>query len=114
MSNTSSFNSEKIESSIPKWVVFSLIFITTLIIVSIIRAYLPLLMSGIAMLFTWTQLTKEKADIKIQDNIDTSNDKQLDLFHKKNKSSKKYSKRLMSTEPSPQRRRYLREEDIAA
>ena len=62
MPNTSRLGREKAESSIPNWVVFSLFFITTLILVSIIKAYLPLLMSGIGMLFILTQMTKEKAE----------------------------------------------------
>ena len=114
MSKISDFNNEKIESSIPKWVVFSLLFITTIIIVSIIRAYLPLLMSGIAMLFVWTQLTKEKAEIRMQENIIKRDTNQLNLFHNKRKTVKNHSKRLMMTEPSPQRKRYLKDKDIAA
>ena len=107
MSNTSRLDHEKVESSIPKWVVFSLFFITTLILVSIIKAYLPLLMSGIGMLFIWTQITKEKADI--QKSSYYENDNQLSLFHKNNKIGKKYSKRqTLPTEPSGQRRRYLK------
>ena len=41
---------KKADSSIPKWTVFSLCFITTLVIVSLIKAYLPLLVSALAML----------------------------------------------------------------
>ena len=109
MSNTSQSNPEKAESSIPNWVVFSLFFITTLILVSIIKAYLPLLMSGIAILFVWTQATKEKAEITMQDDIDTRNNSQLNLFHKKHKIGKKYSKTLSGiAEPSGQRKRYLK------
>ena len=109
MSNTSRLDHEKAESSIPKWVVFSLFFITTLILVSIIKAYLPLLMSGIAMLFVWTQITKEKAEITFQEENDTRNSNQLNLFHKKHKIGKKYSNRQkLPTEPSGQRRRYLK------
>ncbi len=90
MPNTSHLRREKIESSIPNWVVFSLFFITTLIIVSIVKAYLPLLVTGVAMLFVWNQLTKDKADI--QKSKYYENDNQLSLFHKNNKIGKKYSK----------------------
>ena len=107
MSNTSRLRREKVESSIPNWVVFSLFFITTIIIVSIVKAYLPLLVTGVAMLFVWTQLTKEKADIQTKGIYE--NDNQLSLFHKRNKIGKKYSNRQpLPTEPSGQRRRYLK------
>ena len=46
------------DSKIPKWTLFSLCFISTLIIVSLIKAYLPLLVSALAMLFVWSQMTK--------------------------------------------------------
>ncbi len=119
MRNTSHINGEKIESSIPKWVVFSLFFIATLIIVSIIRAYLPLLMSGIAMLFVWTQLTKEKAEITMLDNINTMDNNQFNLLKKKSKIPNRHVKtQSITTEPSGQRKRYLRaieeQEEIAA
>ena len=71
-------------SSIPKWTVFSLCFITTLVVVSLIQAYLPLLVSALAMLFVWSQMTKPIAE------IDDSN--QLNLFHRQHKIGKKYSK----------------------
>ena len=114
MQNNSDFNKEKIESSIPKWVVFSLLFITTLIIVSIIRAYLSLLMSGIAMLFIWTQITKEKAEIKMQENIDNRDPNQLNLFHNKQKTEKDYAHRLIAKESRKERKRRARRKDIAA
>ena len=82
MYNASNTSRDKIESSIPKWIVYSLLFISTLLVVSIVKAYLLLLISGIGMLFIWTQLTKEKAEIQIKDYYEKEN--QLNLFHNKN------------------------------
>ena len=81
---------KKADSSIPKWTVFSLCFITTLVIVSLIKAYLPLLVSALAMLFVWSQMTKPVAEIETKDRNDDSN--QLNLFHRQYKIGKKYSK----------------------
>tara|TARA_B100000579_G_scaffold77484_1_gene60066 strand:+ start:344 stop:679 length:336 start_codon:yes stop_codon:yes gene_type:complete len=78
------------DSSIPKWTVFSLCFITTLVIVSLIKAYLPLLVSALAMLFVWSQMTKPIAEIETQATNDDSN--QLNLFHRQYKIGRKYSK----------------------
>ena len=78
------------DSSITKWTVFSLCFITTLVIVSLIKAYLPLLVSALAMLFVWSQLTKPIAEIRTKATHDDSN--QLNLFHRQYKIGKKYSK----------------------
>ena len=77
-------------SSIPKWTVFSLCFITTLVVVSLIQAYLPLLVSALAMLFVWSQMTKPAAEIETKATNDDSN--QLNLFHRQYKIGKKYSK----------------------
>ena len=81
---------KKADSSIPKWTVFSLCFITTLVIVSLIKAYLPLLVSALAMLFVWSQMTKPVAEIETKASTDDSN--QLNLFHRQYKIGKKYSK----------------------
>ncbi len=78
------------DNRIPKWTIFSLCFITTLVIVSLIKAYLPLLMSALAMLFVWSQMTKPKAEIKTKAANDDSN--QLNLFHRQYKIGRKYSK----------------------
>tara|TARA_B100001113_G_scaffold346715_1_gene338031 strand:- start:966 stop:1301 length:336 start_codon:yes stop_codon:yes gene_type:complete len=78
------------KSSIPKWTVFSLCFITTLVVVSLIKAYLPLLVSAVAMLFVWSQMTKPVAEIETKATNDDSN--QLNLFHRQYKIGKKYSK----------------------
>ena len=81
---------KKSEKIIHKWTVFSLCFITTLVIVSLIKAYLPLLVSALAMLFVWSQLTKPIAEIRTKATHDDSN--QLNLFHRQYKIGKKYSK----------------------
>ena len=78
------------DSTIPKWTVFSLCFITTLVIVSLIQAYLPLLVSALAMLFVWSQMTKPIAKIETKATNDDSN--QLNLFHRQYKIGRKYSK----------------------
>ena len=77
-------------SKIYKWTFFSLCFITTLIVVSLIKAYLPLLMSALAMLFVWSQMTKPVAEIETKTTNDDSN--QLNLFHRQYKIGRKYSK----------------------
>ena len=77
-------------STIPKWTLFSLCFITTLVVVSLIKAYLPLLVSALAMLFVWSQMTKPIAEIETKSTNDDTN--QLDLFHRQYKIGRKYSK----------------------
>ena len=77
-------------TKIPKWTLFSLCFITTLVVVSLIKAYLPLLVSGLAMLFVWSQMTKPIAEIETKSTNDDTN--QLDLFHRQYKIGRKYSK----------------------
>ena len=79
-----------VETSIPKWTVFCLCFITTIVVVSLIKAYLPLLVSALAMLFVWSQMTKPIAEIKTKTTKDNSN--QLNLFQRQYKIGKKYSK----------------------
>ena len=82
---------KKLENSkIHKWTLFSLCFITTLVVVSLIKAYLPLLVSALAMLFVWSQMTKPIAEIETKTTNDDSN--QLNLFHKQYKIGRKYSK----------------------
>ena len=78
------------DSKIPKWTFFSLCFITTLVVVSLIKAYLPLLVSAVAMLFVWSQMTKPIAEIETKTTNDDSN--QLNLFHRQYKIGRKYSK----------------------
>tara|TARA_B100000945_G_scaffold98409_1_gene77082 strand:+ start:1327 stop:1668 length:342 start_codon:yes stop_codon:yes gene_type:complete len=81
---------ELADNRIPKWTLFSLCFISTLIVVSLIKAYLPLLVSALAMLFVWSQMTKPIAEIETKARNDDSN--QLNLFHRQYKIGRKYSK----------------------
>ena len=82
---------EKLANSrMHKFTLFSLCFITTLVVVSIIKAYLPLLVSAIAMLFIWSQMTKPIAEIESKATNDDSN--QLNLFQKQYKIGRQYSK----------------------
>ena len=81
---------KKAESIIPNWTIFSLCFISTLLVVSLIKAYLPLLVSALAMLFVWSQMTKPIAEIKTKATNEDSN--QLNLFHRQYKIGKKYAK----------------------
>ncbi len=90
---------KKLENSkIHKWTLFSLCFLTTLVVVSLIKAYLPLLVSALAMLFVWSQMTKPIAEIETKTPNDDSN--QLNLFHRQYKIGRKYSK--VSTEVNEQ------------
>ncbi len=81
---------KKIDHSIPHWTIFSLCFISTLVVVSLIKAYLPLLVSALAMLFIWSQITKPVAEIETKITKDNTN--QLNLFHRHYKIGRKYSK----------------------
>jgi hypothetical protein len=88
---TSKRKKKKLEiSRIHTWTLFSLCFITTLVVVSLIKAYLPLLVSALAMLFIWSQMTKPIAEIETKSTNDDTN--QLDLFHRQYKIGRKYSK----------------------
>ena len=89
-------------SSIPKWTVFSLCFITTLVVVSLIKEYLPLLVSSLAMLFVWSQLTKPVAEIETQATNNDSN--QLNLFHRQYKIGRKHSKIKEASETEDDRK----------
>ena len=81
---TSKIKKKKLEKTrIHKWTLFSLCFITTLVVVSLIKAYLPLLVSALAMLFVWSQMTKPIAEIETKSTNDDTN--QLDLFHRQYK-----------------------------
>ena len=82
---------KKLEKTrIHKLTLFSLCFIATLVVVSLIQAYLPLLVSALAMLFIWSQITKPIAEIETKATNDDTN--QLDLFHRQYKIGRKYSK----------------------
>ena len=84
-----------------KWTIFSLCFITTLVVVSLIQAYLPLLVSALAMLFVWSQMTKPIAEIETKPTNEDSN--QLNLFHKQYKIGRKYSrgKKVLNEKDDP-------------
>ena len=88
-------------SKIHKWTLFSLCFITTLVVVSLIQAYLPLLVSALAMLFVWSQMTKPIAEIETKPTNEDSN--QLNLFHKQYKIGRKYSrgKKVLNEKDDP-------------
>ena len=91
--NISSSKSKKnklAKSSIHEWTLFSLCFITTLVVVSLIKSYLPLLVSALAMLFVWSQITKPIAEIETKATNEDSN--QLDLFHRQYKTGRRYPK----------------------
>tara|TARA_Y100001968_G_C19211670_1_gene645067 strand:+ start:251 stop:586 length:336 start_codon:yes stop_codon:yes gene_type:complete len=90
INSSKSKKKKKAASSIHKWTIFSLCFITTLIVISLIQAYLPLLVSALAMLFVWSQMTKPVAEIRTKASNDDSN--QLNLFHRQYKIGRKYSK----------------------
>ena len=88
---TSKIKNKKLKKTrLHKWTLFSLCFITTLVVVSLIKAYLPLLVSALAMLFVWSQMTKPIAQIETKSTSDDTN--QLDLFHRQYKIGRKYSK----------------------
>ncbi len=89
-SSSKSKKEKLVNHRIHKWTIFSLCFITTLIIVSLIKAYLPLLVSALAMLFVWSQMTKPIAEIETKATNDDSN--QLNLFHRQYKIGRQYSK----------------------
>tara|TARA_B100000902_G_C27181488_1_gene849173 strand:- start:411 stop:749 length:339 start_codon:yes stop_codon:yes gene_type:complete len=89
-SSKSEKKQKKADIIISKWTIFSLFFITTLVVVSLIKAYLPLLVSALAMLFIWSQMTKPIAEIETKTTNDDSN--QLNLFHRQYKIGRKYSK----------------------
>ena len=77
------------KTRIHKLTFFSLYFIATLVVVSLIKAYLPLLVSALAILFIWSQMTKPIAEIETKATNDDTN--QLDLFHRQYKIGRKYS-----------------------
>ena len=90
IASSKSKKKNKVVSHIPQWTIFSLCFISTLVVVSLIKAYLPLLVSALAMLFVWSQMTKPVAEIETKARNDNSN--QLNLFHREYKIGRKYSK----------------------
>ena len=88
---SSKIKNKKLDKTrIHKWTLFSLCFIATLVVVSLIKAYLPLLVSSLAMLFVWSQITKPIAEIETKATNDDTN--QLDLFQRQYKIGRRYSK----------------------
>ncbi len=75
----------KVNSSIPRWTVFSLCLITVLVVVAIIKAILPLLFFGLIMAFIWSQATKPVAHFERE--LRPSG-KQLNLFYQKQVNTK--------------------------
>ena len=90
ISSSKSKKKKLANTRVHKWTVLSLCFITTLVVVSLIKAYLPLLVSALAMLFVWSQMTKPIAEIETKASNDDSN--QLNLFHRQYQIGRKYSK----------------------
>ncbi len=113
MSNRSHSKSEIIESSIPNWVLYALLTVISLLIAkSIHGAVVALTAAGILAMFALFYMSKPAAEI--QTIKEKNNNDQLNMFHKRYKIEKKYSdKKALPTEPSGQRRRYLKtlEED---
>ena len=98
MSNPLHYQGEKVESSIPKWIVYALLgTVTFLIVNSIHTAFLTILVSGALMLFIWSYLSKPIAEIQPL--------KEETIF-KKNKTDR--ATWSNPSEPNAQRRRYLR------
>tara|TARA_Y100001968_G_scaffold321060_1_gene354888 strand:- start:843 stop:1178 length:336 start_codon:yes stop_codon:yes gene_type:complete len=90
LTSSKSIKKKKADSSIPKWTVISLCFITTLVVVSLIKTFLPLLFTALAMLFIWSQMTKPLAEIETK--ATNGDDNQLNLFHRQYKIGRKYTK----------------------
>ena len=88
-SSSQSKKRKRADTTIIQWTVFFLCFVSTLVIVSLIKAYLPLLVTTLAMLFIWSQITKPIAKIKPKATNDDTN--QLNLFHPRFKITKRYS-----------------------
>tara|TARA_Y100001968_G_C19205822_1_gene642250 strand:+ start:222 stop:539 length:318 start_codon:yes stop_codon:yes gene_type:complete len=69
---------KKLDSSIPKWTVFSLCVITILVVIAIVKAILPLLLFGLVLAFIWSQATKPVAQFEREQK---ASGKQLNLFN---------------------------------
>ena len=93
-----SSNGKKVESSIPNWVVYSLLGTVTFLIVNAIHAaLLTFIVSGAVMLFVWCYLSKPIAEIQPV--------KEETIFDKNKINRSTFNK---VTETNPQRKRYLR------
>ena len=84
----------KVDSSFSKWTVFSLCIITTLIVVAIIKAIIPLLFFGLILSFIWSQATKPVAQLEGEKK---PSGKQLNLFYQ-NQISKDHLKNRIKNE----------------
>ena len=69
---------KKVNSSIPKWTIFTLCIITVLVVVAIIKTILPLLLFSLVLAFIWSQATKPVAQLEKEQQ---PSGKQLNLFH---------------------------------
>ena len=101
MSNPLRDQGEKVESSIPKWVVYALIGTLTFVIANSIQsALLTLLVSGAVMLFIWSYMSKPIAEIQPP--------KEENIFDKNKIDRATWNN---PSEPNAQRKRYLRSID---
>ena len=101
MSNHSRYQGEKVESSIPNWVVYALLVSVTFLIVNFIHtALLTIIVSGAVMLFIWSYMSKPIAEIQPP--------KEETIFDKNKIDRAKWNN---PSEPNAQRKRYLRSID---
>ena len=91
ISSSKSKKKYKVDSSIPKWTVFSLCIITVLVAIAIIKAILPLLFFGLILAFIWSQATKPIAQFEKERK---PGGKQLNLFHQYQSGNKNSNDRI--------------------
>ena len=98
MPNSHLSSKEKVESSIPNWVVYALLSIVSLLIATSVHGALVVLTaSGIVTLFVISYMSKPVADIQpTRDN---------NIFDKNEINKSTWNK---NTETNPQRKRYLK------
>ncbi len=108
MNHSSHRSGDKIENDIPNWVIYALLALVGLLVAKSIHGTLvTLTASGIAIMLGLFYMSKPVAEIQTVKEESDSN--QLNLFHKKHKIGKKYATRKSgTTEPSGQRKRYLK------
>ncbi len=101
MSNSSRYQGEKVESSIPNWVLYVLLALTSLVIASTIHGSIAMIAGiGIVSLFALIYMSKPIAEIQPQ--------KEETIFDKNKIDRTTWNN---PSEPNPQRRRYLRSID---
>ena len=100
MSNPSRYQGEKVESSIPNWVVYALLGSFTFLIVNSTHTALLTLVSGAVMLFIWSYMSKPIAEIQPP--------KEETIFDKNKIDRATWNN---PSEPNAQRKRYLRSID---